>query len=252
MLTDGSQTFDPEGVFVWLSGFDVSSRTNASGDFAITLPPVAAQPGQGLSGLFTLYFYVDNFRLDSMGVAVSGGEFVYDNDAVGADGSLRRARELVQAFRITTSTMPDSIEIDEVPSLISATFALRARNSPVDVFFPRRVDEMSGPVLIRDNRTGNTIVVPSTITGTGGLDSVVTVGTGSDYERIVAIPTAPFADFPVGTYEFIPFLYTASNPLPAAFIANMGPTLRELGEDYLNLPMVRRGGNFTYLPDSGN
>lgn len=134
-----------------MNGFDTSTRTDALGHFELTLPPQAAQPGQGLSGAFTIYYYVDNFRMGMTDALVDDGEFIFDTDEIGPDGSLRRPKELLQTFTVKTAMTPVSAETK-----------------------------------------------------------------------------------------------------PPDLLMNLGAGTRELGSDYLNLPIVREGGEFKFDPDSGN
>lgn len=250
VLTNGSGTFSAEGAFVWLSGMDISTRSDAQGHFELSLPPPAAQPGQGLSGAFKLYFYVDNFGLGITDALIDEGEFIFDTDEIGSNGALRRPMELVQTFTVTASMTPASFEIDEIPVLISARFSLRAVGKPIDVFFPRQVDDITGPVIVRNKETGTVKIISSTITGPGGLNDILTISSNTDFERIVAIPTAPLQDFTIGTYEFIPFLYSAAT-VPPELLANLGDSARQLGVGYLDLPLVRNAGELKVTPDTG-
>ena len=58
-LSDGLQ---PDGVFVWFKVLNMSTRTGDDGSFELNLPPASKQPGNGLDGIFNLYFYMSNYN----------------------------------------------------------------------------------------------------------------------------------------------------------------------------------------------
>jgi hypothetical protein len=62
-----------KGIMVWMAGFNISTFTDESGAFKITLPPQGSQgPAGGLSGVLNMYFFVGNYLLDYAQVGVQG------------------------------------------------------------------------------------------------------------------------------------------------------------------------------------
>jgi hypothetical protein len=58
---------DPETIFIWLEGIQVSTYTNSKGEFTLELPAPQLQPGGGLTGSLKLYHYKGLFGIRSGG-----------------------------------------------------------------------------------------------------------------------------------------------------------------------------------------
>ena len=106
---------NPEGVYVWLEGFNIGTRTDEQGCFQLTLPMPASQGGsaEGVAGAFNLYYYVANFNLESTRVLTRNGSFVYSQGDINSKGELNNPKFLFQNLQIRTRVTPSSLSSDD-------------------------------------------------------------------------------------------------------------------------------------------
>jgi len=105
-----SDDFNAEGVYIWLEGFDIGARSDANGEFKVSLPPAAAQgTPSGVTGSFNLYFYLANYGLKSITVVTRNGEFLFSQGEINKDGELNQPKELEKFLDINTVVEPASI-----------------------------------------------------------------------------------------------------------------------------------------------
>ena len=229
---------NPEGVYLWLDGLNIGTKTDAQGEFEIILPPPGTQASGGISGIFNLYFYMANFKLDSISVAISDGRFVYSEGEINNRGELNRPKSLFQLLNINTIIMPDTVQIDSAGP-ISARFFIRALNKPVTVFFPKAVGDILGPIILKNKNTGEIFIRQSTIAGIP-LDDTITI-TNVEIERIVLFGFSP-GELPKGSYEVVPYLLVRQDHIPEGLIESIGEDVEELGPNYIKIPFLREGG----------
>lgn len=91
-LADG---VTPDGIFVWLNEFNLSTYTDEKGEFSITLPlPENQAGGNGFDGIFTLYFFMGNYKADSVAIELSQGKILENQDNITNDGALKNTIDL--------------------------------------------------------------------------------------------------------------------------------------------------------------
>lgn len=236
---------NPEGVFVWLEGFDFDTTTDADGRFSFVLPPPAAQPGGGLSGGFRLYFYMANYKLDSVSVFVRNGEFLYSTDNINSAGELALPRHLVQILNIRSIMFPDSVRRDETISIIVKFQFSTTRSDTALVYMPGVVNGFLNPILFHNRDTDETLIFSSTNAGHSSGDTLKVTNNGP--VELIRVVNAAVQDFPVGTYEAVPFLFVLQDGIPRELANNIRVDIRALGPDYLDIPFVRQHGLMTVL-----
>jgi hypothetical protein len=237
-LDDGSS---PEGVYVWLPGFDVGTFTDANGKFQLTLPSPSGQ--SSLSGIFTMYFYLANYDLDSAKVFTRDGVFVYEKGDVNKNGELNAPKRLQRLLRISTTVQRYNSPRSGADSTV-VRVGMQADANPVTVIFPNTCsdrecpDHRIGAVLLRNFSTNDIYVVQMSPGATSR--HVVTVG------RVPVARTMYFSldrvFIPAAVYEVIPYLWIERGELPPGLLASLGPNVLALGPDYLKIPFRREGG----------
>jgi len=237
-IDDGSS---PENVYVWLPGFDVGTATDANGKFLLSLPSSSGQ--SSLSGVFTVYFYLANFYLDSAKVFTRDGAFVYEKGDVNKNGELSAPRRMQRLLRISTTVKRlNSVVTNEDSTVVQVS--LQADVNPVTVIFPNACpdrecpDHRIGAVLLRNIASNEIFVVQMSPGATSR--HLVTVG------RTPVMRTMYFSLDRVfispAVYEVIPYLRIERGELPPGLMDSLGPDVLALGPDYLKIPFRREGG----------
>jgi hypothetical protein len=133
---DLSDNLSPEGAYVWLEGTPLSTRTDNNGFFQITLPPTGPSNATYANGVFNLYFFIANYRLNLTAVIVQNGEFAYSRGEVDKNGTLTSVRHLFKALHIQTVVDPEAI-LTNYDGPVGVQVALRATLDSVTVVFPK-------------------------------------------------------------------------------------------------------------------
>ncbi len=238
----------PDGVLVWLEGFNIGSFTDEQGKFKIELPPVSNQINAGASGIFNLYFYLANYKVDTCKVFIRSGEVVSSKADINKKGELKSTKELCKLLHITTTVEPSMVN-KSYNGEINVTVTLQAIDEAVDVLLflkiieiGERVDLMAGGFLRRldsDQSHAEALDVTS-------LKSVK--------EKIGFKPRSwkmvfnkKIADLSFGQYEIIPYIVINQHKVPQALFKSLGSNVQSMSFDYLNLPFKREGGYLKVL-----
>ncbi len=235
---------NPENVYVWLDGFDIGTRADARGFFELTLPPPDLQSTSGVTGGFTLYYFVGNFTLEKARLLVRGGELV-------SSGELNRLQDvietkrLLQTLRISTEVSPVTVALSEIAVvagksdvLVSVNVTLQAVRDSVEVLFPGKVGSLFGPLFFRNVDTGAVTILSSTVASPVDRD-LVSVGAQEEI-RVMVRPLLP-EDLLPGFYEVIPYVLVTNPDLPPGLIRSLGVVIEEFGPDYVRIPFQREG-----------
>ncbi|MBR9977162.1 MAG: hypothetical protein KFH87_03655 [Bacteroidetes bacterium] len=234
-----------EGVYVWLSGFDISTTSRSDGAFTMTLPSANAQttPG-GNSGVYRLYGFLGNYSIGSVTTAVRDGGFLFPSTEVDEHGNIREDIFLRELFSITTTMSHEHLRVDSAYTLI-VQVQLHSTVPPVDIFFPRRIAGFEGPVLLHNLRTGAVEIHSTIITGEEITD-YVRIGELA-YNRAMLL-TLPAHTLQIGEYEVIPYLLPRENTIPHGLLESLGKDVSTLGEEYVYYPFLRNGGRLVVHP----
>jgi len=236
-LHDGGS---PEGVYVWLSGFDIGAYTDESGNFKLTLPPKSGQGSAGgSSGTFDLYFYLANYLISSSPVVVRDGEFVYSSGDINSKGKLYLPKVMRRFLRINTSVNPSSVALNYT-NPIEVKVTLEATIDSATVIIPGSVDGMLGAVLVKKIDSHEVFIyeaVPGSSTRAKIMVPLLSTSLSMTF-NLVMKPLQP------GKYEVIPYLLMAHETIPAGLIESIGQDVKKLNSNYLKIPFRREGGGF--------
>jgi len=235
-LYDGGNA---EGVYVWLSGFNVGTYTNESGDFTVTLPRESGQGSMGgLSGVYNIYFYLANYYLDSAQVVVRDGEFVYSRANINKDGRLTPPIELGRFLRIRTSMEPPHMQAAYTgPIQVSVTLS---STDSVTVILPKSLSGTLGAVLVKRQDSEEVSIYAAV----QNLNTRIPILVGRS-ERTVSMNfntlTSPLVP---GDYMVIPYILVAHERIPEELKESLGSDVEDLCPNYLKMPFRREGGQF--------
>jgi hypothetical protein len=234
------------GAYIWMEGFDIGTVSNADGSFSLTLPLAEAQgtPG-GSSGVYSVYSFLGNYRMQTIKTAVRDGSFVFPGTDVDENGNLRDELFMQELFSITTSLNRSTIEADSL-RVLNLEVTLRSSIPPVEVYFPRMVGSIEGPVLVHNLGTGEVEIFHSTITGVEISDDVEIGPTPFTRSMILIIPKYTLK---AGEYEIIPYMLPRGQSVPLRLLNSLGTDISALGKSYVFYPLLRNGGRLRVEPN---
>lgn len=224
---------NPEGTYVWLEQYNISTRADRNGNFTLEIPP--SLRGSSANGTFTVYFFMANYMLSSAKVAIRNDTVIYGEEDVTGKGVFRTLRPIAKFLNITTSTIPQRVSRTSAETIIVTT-ELSAVSDSVTVLVPNSYP--NGPLgilFIREIETENIFVFHSLLNYETPDRMLVTI---TPHLKIL---TFNFANFPlpVGTYEMIPFLYPSHQELPQGLMESFGEYALQPGIFFLNIPFNR-------------
>jgi len=231
---------DNSGVYVWLEQIGVSAFTNTDGEFLITIPPPASQGGGGgIAGDLYMYFYLANYKLDSVKVVFLNGVPLASEGDLDGEGNVAGIIQLSNLLNVKLSLDPETISMSDLDSLKIKITLTTPQNAPVRVvvtkigaqatvplaaFFIRKVD--SEESIIRVNDIGTYFEFVEFISRRESLIYDFSIGFSA-------------GELPVGTYEVIPYLKVRDVNPPSGLLKGFGEHIFEYHPDYLNLPFKR-------------
>jgi hypothetical protein len=236
---------DHSGVYIWLEGFGIATSSSANGDFVLTLPPAAAQsPNGGVTGMFRLYAFLGNYRSVMLTTVVKNGVFSLPTEAIDEQGHVRERMYMQQRFSVNSILSHTSIPADS-PRTITMSVELQAASGGVSVYFPRRVGDTEGPVIIQNIATGEARVWPGIVTGIE-LSDYITLGSAPYRRSMILI--IPRGTLKAGRYRILPYILPGQLRLPASLLDNLGEGVTEVHPGYARYPMLREGGELSVTP----
>ncbi len=237
MLSDQA---DPDGIYVWLEGLNISTFTDRDGKFTLTLPQPDLQgtPG-GASGVYTLYFYIANYKLATVKAVIRNGEFLYSEGDFDADGDMNYPRSLKKILNVMTSVEPDTV-MSDYEGILFVHVTLQALFDSVTVVFPKIVAGYPGALLFK--RLSDAAIYVDIPDSTDNTISVLRIGQES-FDLYMAYNMFP-GKLPVGRYEIIPYFLVEQQNMPLGLLQSLSPNAQALGPEYLKIPFKRTGGFF--------
>lgn len=236
----------PEGVYIWLEGFNLSETTDMEGNFAMTLPSPEAQGlGSDFSGKLAIFFYLANYRIDSTTILFANGRLLTDQSNIDNNGKIIDKIILTNLINIETLIEPEIIDFRE-NNTFHITIILKAFQETVSVGSLREL-LLPGSGFIRtgliiepfDNPDANTIFIdrPESFLWNDVLFA------NTEQTWVLNISVNPDA-FTKGEYRVVPYILVRQDGIPEGLINSISHHVEEFCADYLKLPMKRIDGSF--------
>jgi len=235
-LNDSSS---PAETWVWLETLNLGTRSEADGTFKLTLPSASAQPGGGLTGEFTLYFYRANYRLATRKIFLRTGTIEPDTGGLDSKGRIIEEILLTKLITLGTRVVPASIPANADTSLF-VYLDLQGLVSSTSCGLPTIV--MNQAVLL------NGFLLQSE----ARPEIVHTVVPYPEHSRPLNYIPAPLeevsygCDYAVragmlaaGRYTVIPYVLIRQSALPEELLGSLGPAPESFDARYLALPFTR-------------
>ena len=249
-LSDGAS---PQGVYVWLKGYDLATQTDEQGNFSVRLP---AQRNQGIaSGSIesdTLYFYLDNYLLETAVVKILDGEFIFGRDDIDGNGNVDGLVEMRRFLQISTS-------VD--PPVVSANFAgsvlVEARIWALINCAKVRIPKATGDRQSQDGPLGAVLFKKVNSEEFFAFEANPNTEPDEEPNWVFTVCSDPsirslelsFSENPLpsGEYEVIPFIMVNPVNVPNRLLEIANLPFNELGAAYLKKPMRREDGRFRVI-----
>lgn len=226
------------GLYLWLEGIDTGTFSDREGNFQLTLPPPASQPGGGYTGSANLYFFMANFRMDSTKLILRNGEFLYSQGGIDEKGNFREQRNINKLMSINTTLSPASIDTS-FSGIIRATITIDVWDSQIELQTVKSNFQYFAIAEV-EKQNADPQFVRSFITGAIKADTTLTRGRHtfvSDYYY------QPYF-LPPGEYALMPYIWINQNNIPPKLIESLNAPYARYNESYVNLPFQRSGGKF--------
>ena len=241
----------PEGVYVWLEGFDIGTFTDQDGEFEITLPS-AAQNSGGAAGILDLYYYLANYKLTTTELTVRNGEFIFANGEINNEGELHRPIFMPRILDISTVLTPSTAKAD-TGIFMKVEVVLASDTDSVNVFYPRETfngpNKLIAPLFVKNIETGTAFHVEAILAGINKED-LITIVRGRPFVRtmLVIMNKGVLSE---GQYEITPYLRVSQPDVPAELLNNLIEDIDSFGLDYLNVPFLRTPGVLSVMKGGG-
>ncbi|MFZ5518978.1 MAG: hypothetical protein ACOY90_20265 [Candidatus Zhuqueibacterota bacterium] len=235
----------PEGVYVWLEGFNLGTFSDTSGAFELKLP--SSSRFANLTGNFHLYFFVANYAIDTASVVIHNGEVKFALGDLDENGKLNRTIHLIKLMHIKLaakeSVFDDAIPLRDIGK-VAMELTFTAIKEAVTAEFPRKTE---GPLCIifmqrisPDNDIQKMVLTnPLALESDLASDNITTdprYWTGSFNKRTLELP--------IGAYKITPYCLIHQPGLPDALVKNFCRDKNNPTIDFVNLPMKIEGGIF--------
>jgi len=246
-----SDNQSPEGVYVWLEGFDIGTFTDQDGEFQITLPSTAQNSG-GATGIFNLYYYLANYKLTKTELTVRSGEFVFATGEINNKGELQRPKFLSRILDISTVLTPPTADADS-SIFMKVEVVLSSETDSVTVLYPREPfdgpNKLIAPLFVKNLETGAAFYIEPTLAGINE-DDIITIFRGRPFIRTMLLIMSKGV-LSEGEYEIIPYLRISQPEVPAELLNNLVEDIDSFSLDYLNVPFLRTSGVLSVIKGKG-
>jgi len=232
-------------VQVWAETLDYLTNTDLNGNFIIPVENTQSFVGN-LSGSVNLYFFINNYKLDSATIFFTDGLFAKSQTDFNNEGELLAPMELRKLFSGTTTLQFSEENINIIDTLkVIVEFEF---HEPVTlgtyVYQKSGEDDEVHSGLIFNPTSGNQPPVFHRYTGTDDYgnqqpDKFTYFEYNSNHEITWEYLILPGQlDLPVGTYTVHPYILVYHDDLPEQFVQAMGgDSIFTFSRHYLNLPM---------------
>lgn len=240
----------PANVFVWLESLEISTFTDANGNFSLTLPPSGQQGGGSLTGAFDLYFYMANYQVSTAEIALQNGVLLTNQGDVNANGALTEMQTLPKLLDVEIRTeFTPVVPFKNADNIVTLRTTLRAvGGSAVEVlsFGNDSGNEFLSVVFLR--RLQNSVPGPPSAVFANPNNTSRTIG--PDAQEFIAQIRFPSCTLEAGTYQVRPFLWVRQPALPNRLIEALGNVPETLTLNFDNIPFTDlRYVGFTIGPE---
>ncbi len=221
------------GIVVYLEEFEIFTKTDRNGDFKITIPQAYTQSGTGITGLFKIYYYVANYKLQQSTVFINRGEFVFGEAALTDEGVIRDRLILQKLLDIRTDVNPLKIK-NNFTGMVKVEVFIRNRVDSVIVFTHLSKTKELSSIYLTSNDTVHLINKASNLVSVV-IDTPRVWNMYVDW-RIHGKPILP------DNYKVIPFISVYQYEIPEKLLDYFNAGTIRFTKDFLSIPYRRKSG----------
>ncbi len=228
-----------EGVYVYLEGFDIHTRTAADGAFKLEIPlNPRLQPGNGVDGAFYIWYYVDNFQLRRSLTLVREGQFSYGHADINDKGRIKSTIVLQKLLDISTVVTPALVGEDySGPVQINMTLRNGVDSVYINVF-QRKYRELGGIYVINQADSSELWFVRLE----NARNRSVLVDSIQHWQMLVDRDSLPLLP---GQYDIVPFVKVSHPLMPDVLRDRFGANAATFSREFLSLPRKQQPATIT-------
>lgn len=254
-----SDHLSPAGAFIWLEGFDISTRADSAGRYAIELPERGFQGvnPSGVEGAFKLHFFVANYFIKTLNLIILDGEFVYGKPDLLPTGEPAIHPVLSPFLQIRTEVAPAEIRSDYNGGItITATFLPVNLQDSVRVRFPELAELPAARVFLRERASNRLLNLSTDDFEIGELgENPIPRGELTSVQEVRSRPLVLTMRFSwraglagAGDYEIVPFVVMLHQVVPAGLYQALGFDLDRPLDNYLQVPLGLNAARLVVRP----
>jgi len=193
-----------------------------------------------VSGIFRLYFFVTNYQLDFVDVAVREGEFLYGQQGLNSRGDLRETVRLKQFLAVSADVSPETVtRVNNINVTMTFSLSLQTLSGVSTVVLPNTIPGFLSSVFFKNTETGELFIFKGlSVTS----EEEILVGKTPVIRQMNVTFTR--INLPAGKYQFIPYILVKRDDLPEDLVNSIALNTLAFGPNYLKLPFKRDGGAF--------
>jgi hypothetical protein len=235
------QSDDPSGVYVWLEGLNVSTYTKSDGQFELHLASPAILPGGATAwnGVYTLYYYLANYKYESSSILIRNGKVEYGKLDVDNKGMINQKIKLTELLGIKTTINPCSTETNTIfRQKVDLSFIINGESVTVETYVP--LDATSGCIIFKRLDAEQTL--SKFVLANKNTLRIIDISSSdvwnmqlgdTDELGIMNMDPIPVES---GLYEVVPFLLIEQEGVPKELLQSISPYYDSFSAEYLKLP----------------
>ena len=237
LLSDNST---PDNVFVWLEGLEISTYSKTNGDFTLTLPAPQTQPGGGVTGEYSIYYYLGNYQYKTSSVSIIDGYFQFGEKDIAENGSIKQTIQLQKLLHIETSMVPDHMNVGDTLDA-TITLSLQALSGPVKVETLKENTDFVLAVFFKPQGKPieEVLQLPCNLQPKEETILLTKNWYINLYTHWLHIPEEQ------AVYEIVPYLRLVQDGLPNALIKSISSNADKYDYEYLHIPYKWNLGQFS-------
>ena len=222
------------GAAVWFEGYEMGCYVDEKGTFRLQLSGSGNLQTGAESGVFSLYVYINNYRLYKVEIYIVDGQVLNEKGGVGQNGWLKEEVILEELLNVQTISYY-SFDAKMNDSLLVWETYCHAKNPPVNVRLRGR--GIYSYFLMPEQDEGQSVSVFDN-EFVGKRDSYISEAT---YKTLLSLNGGQIE---MGVYQFTPWIVVLQEDIPDKLKTFVGYDFDRIDESYYNLPFVRSGGHF--------